>query len=107
MKKQNRPTLRSKYFILKTVGIMFLLELRMLCCIVHIWREKKAGIFQCAVTICNMYLEKKDILAVHKKLDSITHANEASEVSRLITSMILMPPVATLQLKLLSTLAAV
>lgn len=43
--------------------------------------------------------KKKDIVAVHKKLDSITHANEASEVSRLITSMILMPPVATLQLK--------
>lgn len=63
---------------------MFLLKLRMLCCIVHIWREKKAGIFQCTVTICNMYLEKKDILAVHKKLDSITDANEASEVSRLI-----------------------
>lgn len=29
-------------------------------------------------------LGKKDILAVHKKLDSITDANEASEVSRLI-----------------------
>lgn len=80
---------------------MFLLELRMLCCIVHIWREKKGGnLLVLSDNLQYVLGKKKDILAVHKKLDSITHANEASEVSRLITSMILMPPVATLQLKL-------
>lgn len=74
-------TSTNKYFILKTVAIMFLLKLRMLCCIVHIWREKKGRNLS---VHSDSTWKKKDILAVHKKLDSITDANEASEVSRLI-----------------------